>query len=112
MEIGSVGVVTFLAKEPGAPAVAAPHIQNLARRLGRMFEDKVDISAVVLCRLVGAVSERSPNVLGRSSVKELDAREIHGLRSKPLDSSRAKDLNGAGQSKIPLVKASGVAAKF
>jgi hypothetical protein len=79
MKVGPVGVVTFLAKEPGTPAVAAPHIQNSARSFAGVLQHEFDITAVVLGGLFGAACKHSANVRRRISVQDLDAVQVHGL---------------------------------
>ena len=84
MEIGPVNVVTFLTKEPSAPATAATHVQNPALPFRGMFKDEVDISTVILGRLFRAACKRSPNMPGRISVKDLDVAQVHGTKSMEI----------------------------
>src|SRR5260370_41463728 len=73
MKISPISVVTFLTKEPSAPAIAATHVQNPARPFAGVLQDECDITAVVLGRLVGAACKHSANVRRGISVKDLDA---------------------------------------
>src|SRR5207249_8248516 len=67
MKIGPISVVTFLTKEPSAPATAATHVQNPSRPFADVLQDECDITAVVLGRLIGAACKRSPDMPGRIS---------------------------------------------
>jgi hypothetical protein len=84
MEIGPISVVTFLTKQPRAPAIAATHVQNPARPFAGVLQDECDISTVILGGLFRAACKRSPNMPGRISVKTLDVAQVHGTKSMEI----------------------------